>query len=120
SSLEDCPQSPAKDPQVQTQALVTEVEELVLQLLEGVEIARSVVVVDLCPARDAWTDKMAQVVEGDGLRQQFNVVRLLRPWAHDRQIVANDVPHLRELVDVKLPKHTTDLAEPRVVFCGPV
>jgi len=62
--LEDGSQRPAEDPQVQAQALVAEVEELVLQLLEGVDIARSVVVVDLCPARDAWTDEMSQFVEG--------------------------------------------------------
>ncbi len=54
----------------------------------------SVVVVDLRPARDARPNEMAQVVEGDGLGEQLDVVGLLGPWPYDRQIVAEDVPHL--------------------------
>jgi len=40
---------------------------------------------------------------------------LLGPWAHDRQIVAKDIPHLRELIDVEAPKHPTYLSKPRIV-----
>ena len=63
---------------------------------------------------------MAQFVERDRLGERFDVVRLLGPWSHYGQVVTKDVPHLRELIDVKMAEHPTDLAKPRVIFCGPV
>ena len=76
-------------------ALVAQVPELVLQLLERVALVAGVAVLHLRPAGQAGPHEVAQVVERQLLDQLGDVVRLLGPGADDRQVAAQDVEHLR-------------------------
>ena len=76
-AAEDAADRAADDAQVESQALVAQVEELVLELLEGVGLVTGVAVLDLGPARQAGPHEVAQAVERDLLGQLVDVVRLL-------------------------------------------
>src|SRR5205085_5648644 len=63
----------ADDAGVEREALMAQIEELVLQLLEGIGFCTGVAVLDLGPASEARADAVAKVVEGD-LAGQFPYV----------------------------------------------
>src|SRR3954468_25015716 len=65
------------DPGIEGEALVPQVPELVLQLLEGIELAGAIGVLHLRPARQAGTDEVTEVVEGNLLGELLDVLRLL-------------------------------------------
>src|SRR5271155_165473 len=116
---DDGTQRASDDAKVEPQALVAQVIELVLQLLEGVQLRRPVVILDLRPPSDTRSHEVAGVVEGDYFAQLRDVSRLLRAGPDDGEIATQHVPDLRELVDVESPQHPPDGAEPVVIGFGP-
>src|SRR5688572_5856347 len=57
--------------------------------------------VDLRPAGDAGLDLVAQHVLRDAVLELLDEVGALRPRADDRHVAADDVPELRQLVEVE-------------------
>src|SRR5205814_2517442 len=102
------------------EALVAEVEELVLQLLEGIRLVGAVVVLDLRPAGEAGAHEVAQPVEGDLGRELRDEMRLLRARPHEREVAAEDVPQLRYLVEVRPAQDAAEGRDPRIVELGGV
>src|SRR5579871_2239830 len=83
---DDAPNRPADDTCVEHPALMAEIVELVLQLLESIELARTVGVLDLRPSCESWSHQMAEVVERDLLAQLRDVPGLLGPGPHEREV----------------------------------
>src|ERR1019366_4250062 len=94
----DCP---GDDSGIEHGPLVAQVEEFVLELLEGVLHACSVVELDLGPTCDPGEHQMADVVEGDLLGQLGHVARLLGSRTDQRELAAQDVEGLGELIDME-------------------
>src|SRR5207248_7182856 len=63
--------------------------------------ASGVLVLDLRPTREPGTHEMTQPVERDLVRELGDHLRLFRTRADDRKVAAQDVEHLRELIEVR-------------------
>ena len=108
----------SEDTRVEAEALVAQVEELVLELLEGVALAPRVAVLHLGPASEAGADAMAQVVEGDLPGELAHVLRLLGSGADDREIAPQDVEDLGQLVEMGAAQDVAERRDPGVVLGG--
>ena len=80
---------------------MTEVVEVVLQLLERVALVAGVAVLHLGPSGEAGPDQVAQLVERQLLGELVDVVRLFGAGSDHRQVAPQDVDHLRQLVEVR-------------------
>src|SRR5258708_5810775 len=117
---EDTAERPRQDPGVEAKALVPEVIELVLELLERVALAPGVAVLHLRPSREPRAYQVPQAVIGQLLRQLGHVVRLLRSRSDDGEIAAHDVDRLRQLVEMRAPQRAPEPRDARIVLGGPL
>src|SRR3954468_14599526 len=104
ATREDRPDRRESDEEVKPKALVPDVEEVVLELLQRVADRSAVSVVDLCPAREPGADAMASAIELDRLAELGDDRRLLGAWAHEAQVAAENVPELRKLIQAEPPQ----------------
>src|SRR3974390_966093 len=100
NSPHDAPKRAADDAEIETEPLMAQVVEVVLQLLTRVGLAGAVRVLHLRPPSQPWPDQMPEVVVRNLLPQLRHVDRLLRSRTDHRLIAPQDVHYLRELIQM--------------------
>ena len=101
---DDAPRGATDDAQVEPEALVAQVEELVLELLERLGLAPRVLVLHLRPSGESRPHEVPQAVERDLPDQLLDDLGLLGAGADHREVAAQDVDNLRQLVEVRAPQ----------------
>ncbi len=99
---------------------MTEVEELVLELLERLGLAPRVLILDLRPAGETRTHEVAQSVVRDLADELGDDLRLLGPRPDHGELTPQDVDDLREFVEVRAPQDPTEPRDPHVVRRSPI
>src|SRR4051812_16827288 len=105
------------DLQIERDGPVLDVIEVVLDPLLERGIAAPAV--DLRPAGDAGLDLVAQHVLRNAVLELLDEIGALGPRADDRHIAAEDVPELRQFVEVKPAEPLADRRAARVVVARP-
>src|SRR4030065_550724 len=93
-----------EDPQVQDQAAVLDVVQVVFELLRRSFDGSALAVVDLGPAGDARLDHEPCAIEGDPFFQLGDPLRTLRTRADDAHLAEDDVHELRDFIQVHATK----------------
>src|SRR4051794_12930240 len=104
---------------VEAKALMTQVKELVLQLLQRVSFRAGVAVLHLRPAGQSRPYPVAEVVERDLAGELTHVMRLLGAGADDGQVATEDVHDLRQLIEMGTAHEVAERSDPRVVLTRP-
>src|SRR3569623_216512 len=108
-----------QDHEIEEQAVVLDVVEIVLQFVHGVVVARAVRVTHLRPAGDAGFDGVAHAVIGDFLGQVRHEIGTLGTRADEAHVAEENVEYLRQLVDAGAPDKTSGERDAAVVLAGP-
>jgi UDP-glucuronate 4-epimerase len=115
-SCQDRQDGAPHDHQVQAEGAVLHVVEVVAQLGAGLDRARRVPVSNLRPARDARSNVVPKLVQGDLVIELVGEHQLLRPGSDDAHFTPQHVPELRQLVQSVLPKEGTYWGDARVAI----
>src|SRR5581483_5283717 len=75
--------------------------------------------VDLRPSGQTRLHLVAQHVLRNPMLELLDKVRALGPRPHDRHVAAEDVPELRQLVEIRSPEKTAERRDPWVVLLRP-
>src|SRR5665213_3525091 len=90
------------DEEVEAERHVLEVVEIVLELFLGFGEGGAVAVPNLRPAGEARANEMAEIVEGQVLREHGDELGALRAGAYEVHVDAENVPELRDFVEARL------------------
>src|SRR5215471_10991601 len=96
------------DEDIEGEREVLDVEQVVLQFLQGVFDAGSVGVPHLRPTRETWPNDVALAIEGDLQGQLVDELRALRPWPDQAHVSLEHVPQLRQLVESAAPQEAAN------------
>src|SRR5574340_927035 len=108
-----------QDHQIEEQAVVLDVVEVVLQLVHGILVGRAIGVAHLGPPGDARFDGMTYTVIGDFLGQVLHEVGALRTRADKAHVAKENVEYLRQLVDAGAADETSGERHAAVVLTCP-
>src|SRR6056297_1326251 len=108
------------DHQVQQEAVVLHVVEIVLQFLDGVLLGGTVLVLELGPAGDAGLHRVAFGVEGNVLLELRDELGPLGPGSDDTHLALEYVKELGQLIEAELAQHRTHSGDARVVLLRPL
>src|SRR5512134_282477 len=88
--------------EIEQQAPVLDVVQVVLKLLERILFGRAVRVAELCPPGDAGLHAVALAVVRDRVLEVVHELRSLRTWADEAHVAAEHVQQLWQLVEPRL------------------
>src|SRR6056297_1891833 len=108
------------DHQVQQEAVVFDVIEIVLQFRDGVLLGGTVLVLELGPAGDAGLHRVAFGVEGNVLLELRDELGPLGAGPDDAHLAAENVQELWQLIEAELAQHRTHSGDARVVLLRPL
>src|SRR5207248_6723039 len=116
-----------KHHEIEGEAVVLHVIEVVLELLLRVLFRSAVAVAHLRPAGDPRLDEMALRIERDGASERLDEYRPLGPRTDEAHLAEEHVQELRQLVDAQPPddaadegrseEHTSELQSPYDLVC---
>src|SRR6202051_3208873 len=115
-----CEQRARDDQQVEGNRLMLDVVQVIRELHRGPVDAAALAVVHLSPAGEAGSDREPRVVVGDALAELLDVADLLGTRPDNAHVAAEDVPRLRELVEMQATEHPPNAGDALVVHRGPV
>src|SRR5689334_6034921 len=98
---------------------MSEVPEVIRQLLCRTLDIRCVTALDLRPACDPRLDEVPARPERHGLLELCEKLGPLGAGPDDRHVALEDVPELRELVDPRPPQEPADACRPGIALLGP-
>ena len=100
--------------EIQGQAVVLDVVEVVVELLLRVLEGGAVRKIDLRPAGYAWFYDMTAVVIGDLRRKLADELGPLRPRADEAHLALEDVPELGQFVHAEAAQEASEQRDPRI------
>src|SRR2546423_8729170 len=101
---------------VELERIVSNVIEIVLQLLDSVFVALAIRIVDLRPAGDPRLHQMPEMIEWDFLLVALRAFDPFRAWSDQAHVAAQNVPELRQLIEPALAQPPPHSRNPRIAF----
>ena len=77
-----------------------------------------ITIIDLSPTGDTWFDQQASPVEGDFLLVFFNQFGPFGAWPDDAHFTAQDVPGLRQFVNMGSTQEAAGSRDARIILFG--
>src|SRR5262249_6801353 len=96
-----------------------DVKKIIFDLGLGLFQAGAVLVFHLRPSRQAGTNAVPQIEEGDLSLEQIAIVRYLGPWTNQPHYSTQNVYQLGQLVEAKRANEGADAGNPAVPVRGP-
>src|ERR1700756_765956 len=107
------------DPEIQAHGSVLDVEQVVLQLLEGIFLRVAVFVLNLGPARNSGPHSVTHPVIGDLLFQQLHKFRTLRTRPYEVHVSLQHAPQLWNFIEARRAQEFPHPGNPRIIIGGP-
>src|ERR1700691_3636774 len=107
------------DQQIQTEGSVLDIKQVVLQFLSRVFQRVAVLVLHLCPARDARPHHVPYAVVGDIPAQPLHKFRPLRARTYKMHVALQHAPQLRNFIEPRNAQELARARDSRIIVQGP-
>src|SRR6266852_7854756 len=96
------------------------VKKVIFELGLSLLYASSILITNLRPTRDSWTNRVSQSVIGNTLAENVNEVRSLGPRADEAHLSLDDINQLGDFIDAYLTNELTHSRNATIILgCPP-
>src|ERR1700757_2487465 len=108
-----------RDPEIQTEGSVLNIEEIVLELLASVFECVAVFVLNLSPTCNPWPHSVTDAVIGNFFAEPLNKFRALGAWTYKVHVSFEHAPELRNFVETGGAQELANPRDTRIIVGGP-